>query len=379
MSPETISAPDGFLQSQHYDAITQSATFFNAASILAPTLDPSLLSSGRIKSDKAETERDYDDSQWQSWDGNPVNLEHNDIIKGHAWYRAELQLNGWFGLPWWEPSDLFVEHASDIVGIYVNGHYITTVSPMGTEIDSDSKNVNYRFPKLRRYLKRGKNVIAFRTEIWGHGSFMFPRGKLLGSKAQIPAVGFDSVKGLYGSASVGWRKLENWSVRADLNGELTALSAPTTDDSSWEMEKIPSELEKGDVRWYRTTFDVASLPDQETLHAPVVLTLKGKNTKATIFLNGRLIGRWISNDEWLERGFWGRAQRDMWMNTDPDDFPVNIGMLNPPGQSNTLAIVFEDTSGHNEEAGTIDLLQFNYARENEGASAFKGRTLISLD
>jgi len=378
LSPQPFHTPAGFIESTPYNQTTQTATFFNGDSILQPAINPQLLSSGKSKSDREESNTDYDSSHWHSWTGTPTNLEHNDIIKGHAWYRAELNLNRWFGLPWWESSDLFIEHASDIVGIYVNGHYVTTVAPLGTEIDSDSKNANYRFPNLRRYLKRGKNIIAFRTEIWGHGSFMFPRGRILGTKAQLPAVGFDSVKGLFGTAKVGKRPLKHWSVRANLQGEVNGYDTAHFDDNHWQQQTIPLNLKKGDVTWYRASFNTSALPNQSDFHAPVVLTLKGTNTKATIFLNGRLIGRWISDNDWLSRGFWGRAQRDMWMNTDPDDFPVNHGLLKPPGEENTLAIVFEDTSGHTDNAGVVEVLEINYAREKSLESAIKGKRHLLL-
>ena len=207
---------------------------------------------------------------------------------------------------------------------------------------------------------------------------MFPRGKILGTKAQIPAVGFDSVKGLFGTAKVGKHLLKKWSVKASLQGEIDGYDTAHFDDSHWDQQTIPLNLEKGDVTWYRTSFDTSALPNQSDFHAPVVLTLKGANTKATIFLNGRLIGRWVSDNNWLSRGFWGRAQRDMWMNTDPDDFPINHGLLKPPGEENTLAVVFEDTSGHADNAGVVDVLEINYAREKSLESAIKGKRELFL-
>lgn len=378
ISPAPVNDLKGFVLSSAYNSDSQSSVFYNGMSVLAPGLDSTLLTLGQAKNDKDEASLESVPGDWISWNGEPVALEHNDIIKGHAWYRTEFNL-GFSGLPFWEPADLYVEHASDIVGIYVNGHYLTTVAPMGTEIDSDSKNPDYKFPNLRPYLKRGKNVIAFRTEIWGHGSFMFPRGKLLFTQAQVPAVGFDSIKGLFGKAKLGWRNLSNWSVKKDLSGEVLGYQTPDFDDSSWDTISLPGQLEKGDVLWYRTRFDRSDLPDPDTLLAPVVLTLEGKSAKATIFVNGRLIGRWISDTGWLERGFWGRAQRDMWMNTSPDDFPVNVDMLNPAGTPNTLAIVFEDTSGAKDNTGgRIDTIQLNYARENQGESRFVGKSTISI-
>lgn len=379
ISPTPVNELTGFVLSQAHDPTTLASFFYNGMSVLAPALDDQLLTVGKAKNDQAEAALDSTDAAWRSWQGEPMALEANDIIKGHAWYRTEIDLGFW-GLPFWESSDLFIEHASDIVGIYVNGHYLTTVAPLGTEIDNDSKNPDYRFPKLRRYLKRGKNVIAFRTEIWGHGSFMFPRGKLLFTQAQIPAVGFDSIKGLFGKAKLGKRHLTQWQVKKDLSGEVLGYQYPDFDDSQWQTLSLPGQLDKGDVLWYRTQFDRNDLPNPDTIHAPVVLTLKGDNAKATIFVNGRLIGRWISDTDWLQRGFWGRAQRDMWMNTSPDDFPINLDMLNPAGTPNTLAIVFEDTSGANDRiGGEITHLQLNYARENQGESHFVGRTTITMD
>jgi hypothetical protein len=271
-----------------------------------------------------------------------------------------------------------VEHASDILGIYVNGTYLSTLSPMGTEIDGNSLNSQYRFPDLRPYLHKGTNVIAFRTEIWGHGSFMFPRGKLDGTQAQIPAVGFDSEKGLFGQAQVGWRKLSHWAVSAGLHGENAGYQSPQFDDRHWASQTLPTTLAKGDVKWYRTHFDAADLANNADFHAPLVLALKGINAKATIYLNGRLIGRWISDNQWLERGFWGRAQRDMWMNTSPDEFPIDRQQLNPAGQENTLAVVFEDTSGSSDSTGgSIDSMQLKYGTDKNGKSQVTGRkTLI---
>jgi hypothetical protein len=274
---------------------------------------------------------------------------------------------------------LYIEHVSDIVGVYINGHYLTTVAPLGTEIDTKSFNPNYRFGSVGEHLQVGTNTLAFRTEIWGHGSFMFPRGKLLGSQGQLPAIGFDSEKGLYGNAHLGNLPLANWAVRAHTGGQLQGYAAPEHPDSSWAPTTLPNSLDKGDMRWYRATFDAADLPDPEQMLAPVVLTLKGSRAKATIYVNGRLIGRWLSDANWLSRGSWARATRDMWMNTSADDFPVNIGLLNPPGQPNTLASLFEDASGDRDQAGRIDELRFNYAKENAGESAFKGKAVLELN
>ena len=127
------------------------------------------------------------------------------------WYRAEIDLAD----PKSNDGHLWVAHASDFVGIYVNGTYVTTVAPLGTEIDSSGR-ARYDFPALRPLLVKGRNVIAFRVEVWGHGSFMWPRGVLDASKAQLPSLGFDAVKGLWGTARLGNQPLTRWTVRRGL-------------------------------------------------------------------------------------------------------------------------------------------------------------------
>ncbi|MDF1822821.1 MAG: beta-galactosidase [Alcanivoracaceae bacterium] len=378
MSSRPFVANSALVTQQGWNATTAAATYLKDTYVARPSL-PTLLTDGKVKRDTDEARENYvTGAGWRSWQGDPRTLEANDIGTGHAWYRAELELSGWNWLPFWEPTDLYVPHASDIVGIYVNGTYLATMNPLGTEIDSNSWNNDYTFPDLRPYLKKGTNVIAFRTEVWGHGSFMWPRGNLSGTTMKIPGLGFDSEKGLWGDAKVGWRDLDNWSVRADLGGQRANYQQPGFDDSTWASASLPGALQKGDVLWYRSRFDAADLPDADSLHAPVVLRLKGQRAKATIYVNGKLIGRWLSDDEWLSRGFWGRARRDMWMNTSPDEFPLARETLNPPGQDNVVAIVLEDASHSSEAAGVISDIGIDYARENAGNDAIKGRKALNF-
>jgi hypothetical protein len=307
------------------------------------------------------------------------------VYGGHAWYRTELNFD--HAPYWWEDTSLYIEHASDIVGIYVNGTYLSTQLPLGTELDSDSWNAKYKFPSLRPYLKQGKNVIAFRTEVWGHGSFMFPRGTLAATNMKLPSLGFDSLKGLWGTARLGGTNLTNWSLRGELNGERTGLASNAYSDSAWQSTALPMSLAKGEVRWYRAKFDAAQLPNSNSLSAPLSVRLGGARVKATVFLNGQLVGRWLSGDGWLDHGFWGRAIRDMWMNTNPDYFPISTTGLNPAGTANVLAVAFEDVSSGDESAATISDVSLAYSPEIRadinGQSMLvnqpRGKTVINVD
>jgi hypothetical protein len=88
-------------------------------------------------------------------------------------YRATFNLTKIPRIP-----TLYVPSASTFVGIYVNGVYITTLNPLGTEINSASDDPHYRFKIDPKLLHLGENILAFRVEVWGHGSFMFFRGSL---------------------------------------------------------------------------------------------------------------------------------------------------------------------------------------------------------
>jgi hypothetical protein len=365
------SVETGLAVEQGFDAARGTAVYARPAASSPPVLTVGL-QGGKTLDDTAEAEPDFDDSAWETWTGEPRSLDSLGIYAGHAWYRTEFDLAT---VPSSENATLFVEHASDFVGIYVNGHYLTQVAPMGTEIDSNNANTNYQFPSLAPWLRVGRNVIAFRTEVWGHGSFMFPRGKLLGFGGQVPAVGFDSVKGLYGEAWVGGETgasrvaLTQWKVRAVLNGERSGYAGDAVNESTWSSASFPLALSKGQILWYRTRFDASALPDPSQWLAPAVLSLAGERVKATLFLNGQIVGRWLSDDGngtdgWLRHGFWGRGINNMWMNTLPGHFPVAATTLRPTGTDNQLAIAFEDASRDDDaSAGVVTSLALEYSRE----------------
>jgi hypothetical protein len=370
--------------SSAWNSQTQSATFVKPQSVPALPSLPSLMV-GKVASDMGEAQTDYNDSSWIKWTGEPQPQELKGVYGGHSWYRTELNFD--HAPYWWEDCSLYIEHASDIVGIYVNGTYLSTKLPLGTELDSDSWNSKYKFPSLRPYLKQGKNVIAFRTEVWGHGSFMWPRGTLAATNMKMPALGFDSLKGLWGTARLGGTNLTNWSLRADLNGERIGLMNNSYSDSAWQSKTLPMSLAKGEVRWYRAKFDAAQLPSNNNLSAPLSLRFDGQRVKATIWLNGQLIGRWLSGDGWLDNGFWGRAIRDMWMNTNPDYLPISTAGLNAAGTPNVIAVAFEDVSSDDQSAAQVNSVSLAYSPEIRadinGQSMLvnqpRGKTVLNVD
>ena len=108
------------------------------------------------------------------------------------------------------------------------------------------------------------------------------------------------------------------------------------------------------------------MPDKEKWFAPIALSLKGTNSKASIYLNGRLIGRWISDNNWLARGGWFQPIKNMWTSTTTDEFPIPNTVLK--NGKNSISIAFEDTSGSlpKDAPGKIDSIKIILATEAFG-------------
>lgn len=314
------------------------------------------LDEGHMIYDGKETEFDYQDDEWSAFKGEPKSLDHLGIYKGAAFYRVAFDLND-HRSPF-NRYRLYVEHASDIIGIYLNGHYLGTVNPMGTEINSRSSDRRYRLPKLTPYLKPGKNILTFRTEIWGHGSFMFSRGRFRLSKAQLPAVGIEGLKGLYGRAHLGGVPLEKWRYRAQFSGQRQHYATSKL-GPNWQKANLPLNLLPGGILWYRTRFKKDEVARMNQV-LPLALELSGRNLLGTVYLNGRIIGRWISDQNWLQKGNWVQGIRQMWVDLDPDHYPLPDELLK---EENELAILLQDTSAMGETA-QLESVRIIPAREN---------------
>ncbi|MBN2722660.1 MAG: beta-galactosidase [Deltaproteobacteria bacterium] len=293
-----------------------------------------------------------------NYTGEPIPLESFNIYKGTTW------ISGHFNLPQ-APShgSLYVENASDIIGIYVNGNYITTVAPVGTEIDNKNLDPAYRFTDLAPFLKSGINTVAFRTTIWGHGSFMWPRGTLTLSNAKLPALGFDSVKGIFGSVRINDTEIIDWKITHGLEGENGEFYNQSLPNGVFCNGPV---LSKGSISWFQTEFNYSGSD------IPISLHLKGTHLLAKIWLNGNLIGRWISDEGFISKGTWSRSIRNMWMNTSPDNFPLAFSRLKYG--TNKLTIVFMDCSDEDENP-SLDSMEIIYSPEEK--SNIEGITVNS--
>lgn len=305
------------------------------------------LKSGVIFRDNIDLMDSLSDSgEWKTLGNEPITLESAGVYEGHAWYKAEVEVSAADVMPGnYNPLTLWIDHASDFIGLYVNGRYVTTLAPMGTEINSASSDPRYRFVIPKESLKAGKNVFTFKTEIWGHGSFMFFRGYLkrvtFGKNSlelsflnvSIPSLGYDSVRGVYGYAQFGGKPFTNWKLRPQVFGQraglfkdapatTTTVAASTPNDGlfanwfrkspaktatpeptpsasgtniTWTSAQIPLTMGPGENIWYKTQFSVDQLPDPKRWTLPLHLTIKGRNSKGTVYLNGRMICEYLNS------------------------------------------------------------------------------------
>ncbi|HYX37676.1 MAG TPA: beta-galactosidase [Oligoflexus sp.] len=329
------------------------------------------LHQGVLVDDTAEASPQFPTMDFKTLGDQPTALEYHGIYDGFVWYRAEFDLTS----KDLKSRSLYLESVSDFAALYINGHYLLTVTPLGTEVNSASRFSSYKFDIPASILQKGRNVLTARVESWGHGSFMWPRGtiekvklgshqvKFPGLRASIPALGFDSLKGIFGKTRFGKVEIKNWSVRSGLSGERQGLPMESQLQTNRKQVSMPLDLPRGAVSWYQTSFRKDNLLDTRDWSAPLALVIKGRSAKATIYVNGHLIGRWLSDEDWMRRGSWIRPVRDIWMNTSPDSFPVTTGILRDG--DNILSIAFEDTSDSttNQATGRIESLKLQTTQE----------------
>ena len=125
---------------------------------------------------------------------------------------------------------------------------------------------------------------------------------------RVSALGFDTEKGLMsgpGRGDIAGTKLStptfNGEPLTDLHlrhwsaGDDAGFSLPSFNDKSWDSrdQPFPLKLAPGEVVWYRTVLRDEEFPDPEVWNGPLNLRLEGRNAKANVYLNGRLIGMYF--------------------------------------------------------------------------------------
>ncbi len=91
------------------------------------------------------------------------------------------------------------------------------------------------------------------------------------------------------------------------------------------------------------------------------LEMKGENSKAAVWMNGRLVG---SDDEWLQRGRWGKAVLDLWSPyTSVDRIIITLELIKE--SEGRIVLVLEDVSDATRRVQFLDYLRIVITTERQ--------------
>ena len=110
----------------------------------------------------------------------------------------------------------------------------------------------------------------------------------------------------------------------------------------------------------RTELAASDLASEEFFRAPSVVRLEGRSLYGELKLDGIIVGRWLSDDDWLKQGTWVRPSRSMWMNTHPDDVPLNLDT-----EEHQLEIILRDMAASDSDPGVLRSATVKPAREHK--------------
>ena len=286
----------------HAGRVVKKIEPFDAGSVAAreaARLELPALEKWTVSGASPQLDLTYDDSGWQQLDGRKrLDLDALGIHYGYCWFRGTYK---------GRLSKIVID-VRHCFTVYVNGKLAATRDNFrNTSCVGDDVPETFEIPIHHEYQQGGKNVIVIVVESLGHN-------KDFENDARNPR-GIVSLKCV--GAKVAWRYRGGL-----LEGEegLCPVLPKKSFSSCKPKAKIALphfwEPENEGVALYETTFD---LNIDEAEPAPVSLELQEAFSKANIYVNGYLMGRY-----WHEKGPQKR-------------FYLPWGIMNPKG-SNHIAI-----------------------------------------
>jgi len=281
----------------------------------------------RFTFDAPEIEPEYDDSSWQAIpEGGSLNPDLYGFHYGFVWYRGTHTLSRYA-----RPLALVLDgrHCYSVYwnGLFIGSHdtYSASFMAPGAAGSPDllPDPAVFRIPAGSI---QDTNTVAVLVESLGHNKdfalypdIYNPRGLI-----SVSIVGDPKARIEWKIHGRGEDKGFDHFNSSGLHGELAGYYQPGFDDSDWEPVDLPHDWESSQSvpqgfagpGWYRTTFWL-DLPEKS--ESPVCLHIRKGSSKATLWLNGWLVGRY-----WEKMGPQHR-------------FYLPEGILNPNGE-NTLAI-----------------------------------------
>jgi hypothetical protein len=152
--------------------------------------------------------------------------------------------------------------------------------------------------------------------------------------------------------------------------DADAFAADPQWAASFAPAALPVALSDGGTVWLRAEFDTDDVPRAAAgAILPLALRLGGRSLTAVVWLNGRMIGRWISDTDWLTQGAPVPAVRDTFVppGAPRDELPLAGALLAPPGGRNVLVVALEDQSPPGDADADVVLRGTTYTVTGIGA------------
>ena len=246
-------------------------------------------------------------TKWIPLQSDLPSLESLEMTEGTIYYRTTVNTT---------IDRLQINSISDFVTLYLDSKCILSLCPLGTKLDNRDINHNYQF----NFPKSHTTELLIKVDIWGRGHIIFPKGHIgyipspfglipSGIHLRIPAAAMDTRKGIIGKVKVNGKEIKQWEIFHAL--PLTSIELDNAKD-----RKLPFPIKNGQVVWISFTVDPIS-------HAtPLSLKLHGIGLKGVLYINDKVIGKWISGDSILKKGNFYTATRETFSLLDKDHYPI---------------------------------------------------------
>ncbi|MDD5503069.1 MAG: beta-galactosidase [Candidatus Thermoplasmatota archaeon] len=257
--------------------------------------------------------------------GEPMDMFSNGYYYGHAIYSGTFAqtIPGLSGLAL--EIDARTSYSVYVNGVHIGSHTSYQENPAtGFELDAPDQQV-FQIPADA--LGDTNTIIIIAENLGANQNFgFFADAKFFRGVRSATLIGASA-------------PLISWEISGGLYGENLDWDEPGFDDSNWQDVSLPYVPQnQSAVGWYRTEFELNLSQGSDQ---PIGLVLESAHSKATIYLNGVLIGRY-----WNEKG-------------PQHKFYLPEGILNTNGR-NTLAIAVWNM-GEDGAIGKVSLEGFNYS------------------
>eukprot|EP00834_Sanchytrium_tribonematis_P000636 NODE_12_length_54577_cov_0.384100.p1 type:complete len:1039 gc:universal NODE_12_length_54577_cov_0.384100:24666-27782(+) len=198
---------------------------------------------------------------------------------------------------------LVFERLGDFACFYLNDKPLECRTPlmMMHKFEIDSNHFNLK--------DTSKYILKIVVSIWGRGNFMFPSGDLghipyknkkinTGIHFNMVILACDGLKGVFGNTTLNGSPLRKFNVSSKFardSSKLTRLNQYSKSDAPRSVQ-----VKKGELKW--VSYFIKSKHLMTTSKIANSIKLKGQSLKANLYINNIVIGKFISDEGFIQDG-----------------------------------------------------------------------------